>query len=125
MSNSESVEQAAYLILETLISTPFEQCLPVGRAFPTLTTRHSLYAVRHRVEGLLYIGKSQNPRLRFTGGHKALVWCWLERYEPEDVRIAAYPLSYVQWTQLSLSLEGLIIQATEPPFNVKIPMRDS
>jgi hypothetical protein len=30
MSNSESVEQAAYLILETLISTPFEQCLPVG-----------------------------------------------------------------------------------------------
>jgi hypothetical protein len=52
MSNSESVEQAAYLILETLISTPFEQCLPVGRAFPTLTTRHSLYAIRHRVEGL-------------------------------------------------------------------------
>jgi hypothetical protein len=125
MSNSESVEQAARSILETLISTPFEQCFPIGREFPSLTTRHSIYAVRHRLEGLLYIGKSQNPRLRFTGGHKALVWCWLEKYEPEDVRIAVYPLSYLQWTQLSLSLEGLIIQATEPPFNVKIPMRDS
>lgn len=124
-SNSESVEQAAFSILETLLSTPFEHCYSVGREFPGLTTRHSIYAVRHRVEGLLYIGKSQNPRQRFTGGHKALVWCWLERYEPDDVRIVAYPLNYLQWAQLSLSLEGLIIQATEPPFNVKIPMRDS
>lgn len=125
MSNAESVEQTALSILQTLISIPFEQGYSVGREFPTLTTRHSIYAVRHRVEGLLYIGKSQNPRQRFTGGHKALVWCWLEGYEPEDVKIVAYPLSYPEWVQLSLSLEGLIIRATEPPFNVKIPMRDS
>lgn len=124
MSNSESVERAALSILETLISTPFKQCYPIGREFSALTTRHSIYAVRHRVEGLLYIGKSQNPKQRFTGGHKALVWCWLEQYEPIDVRVIAYPLDYLQWTQLSLSLENLIIQATEPPFNVKIPMRD-
>ncbi len=124
MSNSESLEQEALSILETLISTAFEDCNPVGREFPSLTTRHSIYAVRHRVEGLLYIGKAQNPKQRFTGGHKALVWCWLAGYKPEDVRVVAYPLSYQQWAQLSLSLEGLIIQATEPPFNVKIPMRD-
>jgi predicted GIY-YIG superfamily endonuclease len=124
MSSAESVEPAAMTILETLIATPFAQCYPVGREFSTLTTRHSIYAVRHRLEGLLYIGKSQNPRQRFTGGHKALVWCWLERYQPEDVRIIAYSLNYSQWIQLSLSLENLIIQATEPPFNVKMPMRD-
>ena len=124
MSNSGSLDQDASQILLTLLSTPFEECHPVGREFPNLTTRHSIYAVRHRDEGLLYIGKSQNPRQRFTGGHKALVWCWLERYQPEDVRIVAYPLTYRQWAQLSLSLENLIIQATEPPFNVKIPMRD-
>jgi hypothetical protein len=114
----------ARAILETLISKPFEACISVGREFPALTTQHSIYAVRHRTEGLLYIGKSQNPKSRFTGGHKALVWCWLEGYHPDDVRIAAYPLNYTQWSQLSLSLETLIIQATEPPFNVKVPMRD-
>jgi hypothetical protein len=66
MSNLESTEQEALRILEVLLSTPFEQCYPVGREFVNLTTRHSLYAVRHQVEGLLYLGKAQNPKLRFT-----------------------------------------------------------
>lgn len=117
---SNEVEREALSILESLVSLPFDQCIPVSRDFPTLSTRHSLYAVRHRTEGLLYIGKSQNPKQRFGGGHKALVWCWLQRYEPQDVRIATFPLDYRQWTQLSLELENLIIRATEPPFNVKI-----
>ena len=120
----DSTETEALEILQALVSRPFEKCIPVGREFPALTTQHSIYAVRHRTEGLLYIGKSQNPRLRFTGGHKALVWCWLEGYNPLDVRIAVYLLDYRQWTTLSLSLETLIIQATKPPFNAKIPMRD-
>ena len=92
MSDYESVENEALEILEILISTSFEQCYSVSRDFPALTTRHSIYAVRHRIEGLLYIGKSQNPKQRFMGGHKALVWCWLERYNPEDVRIITYAL---------------------------------
>lgn len=121
---TDATENEALEILQALVSRPFEDCIPVGREFPTLTTKHSIYAVRHRTEGLLYIGKSQNPRLRFSGGHKALVWCWLEKYNADDVRITAYPLDYRQWTTLSLSLETLIIQATKPPFNVKIPMRD-
>ena len=121
---SNPLDAEARKILETLISTPFEACISVGREFPTLTTQHSIYAVRHRTEGLLYIGKSQNLKSRFTGGHKALVWCWLAGYRPQDVRIAVFPLDYIQWSQLSLSLETLIIQATEPPFNVKVPMRD-
>lgn len=120
----DSTENEALEILQTLISRPFEDCIPVGRDFPALTTKHSIYAVRHRTEGLLYIGKSQNPKQRFTGGHKALVWCWIERYNPDDVRLTAYPLDYRQWTTLSLNLEALIIHATKPPFNAKIPMRD-
>lgn len=121
---TDSTEREAFEILQALIARPFDDCIPVGREFPDLTTQHSIYAVRHRTEGLLYIGKSQNPKLRFTGGHKALVWCWIERYNPDDVRITAYPLDYRQWTTLSLNLENLIIQATKPPFNAKIPMRD-
>lgn len=121
---TDSTEDEALEILQALISRPFEECIPVGREFPTLTTQHSIYAVRHRTEGLLYIGKTQNPKQRFASGHKALVWSWLELYNPQDVRITAYPLDYYQWTALSLSLEKLIIQATKPPFNAKIPMRD-
>lgn len=121
---TDLTENEALEILQTLVSLPFADCIPVGREFPTLTTQHGIYAIRHRAEGLLYIGKAQNPRLRFTGGHKGLVWCWLEGYKPDDVRIATHPLDYRQWTTLSLSLETLIIQATKPPFNVKIPMRD-
>lgn len=121
---TDALDQEAQAILQVLISVPFDDCIPVGRNFPTLTTRHSIYAVRHRTEGLLYIGKTQNPKQRFTNGHKALVWCWIERYNPEDVRITAYPLEYLQWATLSLDLENLIIRASEPPFNVKIPMRD-
>lgn len=117
-------EDEALQILSVLISIPFESCVPVGRDFSGLTTCHSLYAIRHRTDGLLYIGKSQNPRQRFSGGHKALVWSWLEFYNPSDVRITTYPLNYGQWSQLSLTLEALIIRATEPPFNVRIPMRD-
>jgi len=118
----DETEREALSILELLVSQTFAECIPVSRDFSTLTTKHSIYAVRHRTDGLLYIGKSQNPRQRFAGGHKALVWCWLQRYDPEDVRITAYPLDYHQWATLSFELERLLIQATEPPFNVKIPM---
>ena len=125
MSNvANPFEDKALQILSVLISIPFESCVPVGRDFSGLTTCHSLYAIRHWTDGLLYIGKSQNPRQRFSGGHKALVWSRLEFYNPSDVRITTYPLNYGQWSQLSLTLEALIIRATEPPFNVRIPMRD-
>lgn len=121
---TDALDQEAQTILQALIAVPFDNCIPVGRVFPTLTKRHSIYAVRQRIEGVLYIGKSQNPKQRFTNGHKALVWCWLERYNPEDVGITAYALDHRQWSTLSLDLENLIIRASEPPFNVKIPMRD-
>ena len=52
-------ENEALEILQSLISQPFEDCVTVGREFPTLTAQHSIYAVRHQTEGLLYIGKSQ------------------------------------------------------------------
>ncbi len=41
-----------------------------------------------------------------------------------DIRIAFYQLDFLQWMQLSLELERLIIQAINPPYNVKISARD-
>ena len=87
---TDEIRTEALKILEALLTTPFEDCITLSRDFSTLTTRHSIYAIRHQTERLLYIGKSQNPKQRFAGGHKALVWCWFERYDPDDVRIATY-----------------------------------
>lgn len=117
-----TIEDEARHILEQLVSMPFGECQSVSKDFKTMATRHGIYAVRHRTDGIVYIGKSQNPKARFAAGHKALVWCWLEGYNPDDVAIAVYLLGWQKWTALSLELENQIIRATEPPFNVKIPM---
>jgi predicted GIY-YIG superfamily endonuclease len=117
-----TVEDEARYILDCLASQAFNECQPVNRDFAGMTTKGSIYAVRHRTDGILYVGKTQNPKNRFAAGHKALVWCWFQGYMPADVRIAVYSLDWQKWTALSLELENQIIRATEPPFNVKIPM---
>ncbi|NJM49448.1 MAG: GIY-YIG nuclease family protein [Alkalinema sp. RU_4_3] len=56
--------------------------------FTGLTTKPGIYAIRHRLEGLLYVGKAQDIKERFRGGHKAITWSWLEDYNHRDVAIA-------------------------------------
>jgi hypothetical protein len=80
-----------------------------------------IYAIRHKTEGLLYIGKAQNLRSRFSGGHKAFLWAWLDKYGDEDVRIAVQAISHWENPGLLLELEAIILRATEPPDNVQIP----
>jgi excinuclease UvrABC nuclease subunit len=80
-----------------------------------------LYAVRHRAYGLLYIGKTKSLRGRFSGGHKAFLWAWLDKYDDTDIRIAIYPLSVWNDPALLSELEAIILRATEPPYNVQIP----
>ena len=118
------VEVQAQAILECLLDVPFVECSPISQNFATLTTRPGIYALRHRVEGLLYVGKAQDIQQRFRGGHKALTWAWLADYSHRDVAIATYPLDFMQWRSLSLELERVILNISEPPFNVRIPMRD-
>ena len=108
-------------ILDAIAFTPFEQCQPLSRGFENIPARPGIYAVRHRSEGLLYIGKTKNLRGRFSGGHKAFLWAWLDKYDDEDVRIAVRPLSYWGNPALLLELEAIILRATEPPYNVQIP----
>ncbi len=83
-----------------------------------------LYAVRHRTQGILYIGKTRTLRDRFRNGHKALLWAFIEALQVADVRIIFYTLGFDQWMRLSADLEMLIIQAVNPPYNVRIPARD-
>jgi len=117
----DSIQQEARQILDTLAFTPFEQCQPLSHNFNTIPSRPGLYAVRHRVDGLLYIGKTKSLRGRFSGGHKAFLWAWLDKYNWEDVRIAIHPLSAWSHPALLLELEAIILRATELPYNVQIP----
>jgi GIY-YIG catalytic domain len=73
--------KTAQRILDTLAFMPFEECQSLSRQFDNIPARPGLYAVRHNHEGLLYIGKSKSLRGRFSGGHKAFLWAWLD----EDV----------------------------------------
>jgi hypothetical protein len=60
-------------------------------------------------------------RGRFSGGHKAFLWAWLDRYSDEDVRISLYILSSWKTPTLLLELEAIILRSTEPPYNALIP----
>lgn len=121
---SKSLESEAKIILNNLASTPFEDCIAISREFRELPMTAGIYAVKHYTLGILYIGKTRILRDRFRGGHKALLWAFIEELKATDIRIAFYSLDFLQWGQLSLELENLIIQAVNPPYNVRIPARD-
>lgn len=107
--------------MDAIACIPFEQCQPLTRRFESTPARPGIYAVRHRTDGLLYIGKTKSLRGRFSGGHKAFLWAWLDKYDDEDVRIAVQIISHWESPALLLELESIILRATEPPYNVQIP----
>lgn len=119
--NNEEFQAQARRILDAIAFTPFKECQPLTREFQSIPARPGIYAIRHRTEGLLYIGKTKSLRGRFTGGHKAFLWAWLDRYDPEDIRIAVQLISHWKNPALLLELEAIILRATEPPYNVQIP----
>ncbi len=115
-------QQQARLILNRLAFMPFEQCRSIDRKFKHLPARPGIYAIRHQTEGLLYLGKTNDLSTRFNGGHKAFTWAWLDLYHPADVRIAIEALDRWGNPALLSELEAILLRATEPPYNVKIPM---
>jgi excinuclease UvrABC nuclease subunit len=120
-TNDSELQNQARLILDKIAFTPFEQCLSLSREFGNLPARPGIYAIRHKTDGLLYIGKTKSLRGRFTGGHKAFLWAWLDKYSDDEVRIAVETISYWGNPALLLELEAIILRATEPPYNVQIP----
>jgi excinuclease UvrABC nuclease subunit len=119
-SDSELQTQAR-IILDAIAFMPFEQCQPLSRGFENIPSRPGIYAVRHKTDGLLYIGKTKSLRGRFSGGHKAFLWAWLDKYHDEDVQIAVELIAHGGNPTLLLELEAIILRATEPPYNVQIP----
>jgi len=120
-TNDSNLQTQARRILDAIALIPFEECQPLSREFDTLPSRPGIYAIRHKNNGLLYIGKTKSLRGRFSGGHKAFLWAWLDKYNDEDVRIALQVIPYWGNPALLLELEAIIIRATEPPYNAQIP----
>jgi excinuclease UvrABC nuclease subunit len=108
-------------ILNSIVFTPFDQCQSLSRELSSIPPRPGIYAIRHKIDGLLYIGKTKSLRGRFSGGHKAFLWAWLDKYNDEDVRIAFEIITHWKNSALLLELEAIILRATEPPYNVQIP----
>jgi excinuclease UvrABC nuclease subunit len=121
MINNSDLQAQAQRFLNQIAFIPFEQCQPLTREFQDIPARPGIYAVRHRIDGLLYIGKTKSLRGRFSGGHKAFLWAWLDKYHDKDVRIAIQCISHWENPALLLELEAIILRATEPPYNVQIP----
>lgn len=119
-----SLETEAQAILETLSSMSFETCYPLSREFANLPITPSLYAVRHRRVGILYIGLAVNLRRRFKDtGHKALVWAFLDYFSPDDVRMAVEPLTSQSFREAD-QLDTLLIQMAQPRYNVRKKRED-
>jgi hypothetical protein len=121
---SDTKWQEAEGILNYLALLPFEDCIVLSKEFLELPMSAGIYAVKHHTMGILSIGKTRILRDRFRGGHKALLWAFLEGLNAVDIRIAFYSLDFDQWMRLSSDLESLIIEAVNPPYNVRIPARD-
>jgi hypothetical protein len=54
--NSEMQAQAR-AILDQIAFIAFDQCQPLTRAFQGIPARPGIYAVRHKTDGLLTLGK--------------------------------------------------------------------
>jgi hypothetical protein len=118
------MEEQASEMLQELLSVPFEACASISRDFYDLPMMPGIYAVRHRHLGLLYLGKAKKLRDRFRGGHKACTWSWLDDYDNRDVAIAFARLTMPDVLKLGDELEGILIHATQPPYNARYPSRD-
>jgi hypothetical protein len=93
-TNDSDIQIQARRILDAIAFIPFEQCQPLTRGFESIPARPGIYAIRHITDGLLYIGKTKSLRGRFSGGHKAFLWAWLDKYSDEDIRIAVQTISH-------------------------------
>jgi excinuclease UvrABC nuclease subunit len=113
------VRSEAGRILDQFRSSPFESGHLLTRKLETVPARTGVYAFRHRIDGLLYIGKAANVQRRMRNGHKALGWAFVDRLDPDDVRIFVEVMGYRAW-QSALDIEARMIQIARPGYNIVV-----
>ncbi|WP_083882628.1 GIY-YIG nuclease family protein [Nostoc sp. PCC 7524] len=65
------LQAQAQRILDAIAFTPFEECQRLNRDFNDIPARPGIYAIRHKTDGLLYIGKTKSLRGRFIPIHNS------------------------------------------------------
>ena len=113
------IETEATRLLAVFATQPFLDCYPLTRGFEAVPARAGVYGFRYLDQELLYIGKACDIRQRLRGGHKALGWAFIDRLDPDAVRIVAVRLGYQAWNQ-SLDIEARMIQIARPRYNSRI-----
>jgi excinuclease UvrABC nuclease subunit len=119
----DALTAEASQVLEQLANQPFDECFPLLKRLGALPKRAGIYAIRHREVGILYIGKSLDLRQRFMDGHKALYCCYIDRFAPEEIRIAVVLMTDAQRRRM-LDIEARMIQMTKPRYNSVIRQRE-
>jgi excinuclease UvrABC nuclease subunit len=119
----DALTAEANQILEQLANQTFDECFPLLKSLSVLPKRAGIYAIRHREQGILYIGKSLDLRQRFMDGHKALYRCYIDRFEPETIRIVVVLMTDEQRRRM-LDIEARMIQMTKPRYNSVIRQRE-
>lgn len=117
------IRSEASRLLDVFTTTPFLDCYPLTREFRAVPARPGIYGLRHIDQEILYIGKGGDVRKRLRGGHKALGWAFIDRLDPEAVRIVAVVLGFEAWRQ-SLDIEALMIQTIRPRYNSRIRQQE-
>jgi excinuclease UvrABC nuclease subunit len=116
---SDALSADAQTILQILATDPFEHCYPLSRDFEVVPSHPGFYAFRHRQHGILYLGIGTNLRRRFRNGHKALSWAFIDRFDPDDVRIATVEIGRRTFQQIE-AIEILMIQTARPRYNTRM-----
>jgi excinuclease UvrABC nuclease subunit len=117
------IHEEAKRILDRFSTLPFEQAYPLSRNFPLVPIRTGVYGFRHTTLGILYIGKAANIQRRIRNGHKALAWAFIDRLNPNEVRVVAEVLRGEQARQGLLDIEATMIQMARPSYNIVVRQR--
>jgi hypothetical protein len=117
---TDRIKQESRNILKILSSTAFENCYPLTKDFKQLPRQPGLYAIRHRDQGIQYLGKALNLRDRFKSGHSAIVSAYIDGLDADALRIAVVTVS-PYWLASLDALEARMIVEVKPRYNIYIP----
>ncbi|MEL6158239.1 MAG: GIY-YIG nuclease family protein [Cyanobacteria bacterium J06627_32] len=73
--SADAIKAEALRILKLLEEMPFDDCCPLTKEFTELPARLGIYAVKHKQQGLLHVGKSGSVK----GDSKEATKRWVGR----------------------------------------------
>jgi hypothetical protein len=120
MPTKDKIQQEIKKAIRTFHNAQPESGIAVAPKIGDLPHKTGLYAIKHRDQSILYVGKANSYRTRFQSGHDALLRIVLGGVNPVDLYIVLYPLSG-RWVEYILDLEKQVIYCLTPEYNKRLP----